>query len=308
MDSDTLKCSVMRVIDKEVYFFDKNGIYSHTSIVDAKKLKLRDLGFNGFTGEYYKKNPLYGYFSSNHSNAMDRAVACLRTGDSINQFRENFSKFEKLYELDDFEIANTVIRICNRKFYFFDENGKYSFLTEKNVLPSNVFIGNIFVTHKSISYSCDVQLHQFSRVIKVDNLNVLKKALGQMCIGDTVQDLIERCNNVTFRKLVLPEGVERFVTRIERPTFVCIPENPNKVTTFDYIHLYVGLVSEWDEDISSYLNAHIKEINKMVWNKLENDRRFLKYGIPINFLKIAKVTFKKCTSELHYVFELKCID
>ncbi len=46
----------------------------------------------------------------------------------------------------------------------------------------------------------------------------------------------------------------------------------------------------------------------MVWNKLENDRRFLKYGIPINFLKIAKVTFKKCTSELHYVFELKCID
>ena len=49
---------------------------------------------------------------------MDRAVACLRTGDSIDQFRENFSKFEKLYELDDFEIANTVIRIRNRKFYF----------------------------------------------------------------------------------------------------------------------------------------------------------------------------------------------
>ena len=72
--------------------------------------------------------------------------------------------------------------------------------------------------------------------------------------------------------------------------------------------IYVGLVSEWDEDISSYLNAHIKEINKMVWNKLENDKSFLKYGIPINFLKIAKVTFKKCTSELHYVFELKCID
>ena len=45
MDSDALKCSVMRVIDKEVYFFDKNGIYTHTSIVDAKKLKLRDLGF-----------------------------------------------------------------------------------------------------------------------------------------------------------------------------------------------------------------------------------------------------------------------
>ena len=90
MDSDALKCSVMRVIDKEVYFFDKNGIYSHTSIVDAKKLKLRDLGFNGFTGEYYKINPLYGYFSSNHSNAMDRAVACLRIGDSIDQFRENF--------------------------------------------------------------------------------------------------------------------------------------------------------------------------------------------------------------------------
>ena len=101
----------------------------------------------------------------------------------------------------------------------------FIFNREKCFAKCNVFIGNIFVTHKSISYSCDVQLHQFSRVIKVDNLNVLKKALGQMCIGDTVQDLIERCNNVTFRKLVLPEGVERFVTRIERPTFVCIPEN-----------------------------------------------------------------------------------
>ena len=74
-------------------------------------------------------------------------------------------------------------------------------------------------------------------------------------------------------------------------------------------------ISEYDANINSYINTlnffhslDIKEINKMVWNKLENDRRFLKYGIPINFLKIAKVTFKKCTSELHYVFELKCID
>ena len=177
-------------------------------------------------------------------------------------------------------------------------------------MPSNIFIGEVFVRDaKHVSYYCGLQVRQLAKVLDVTNLNILRKALGKLNVGDTLDILKEYCNGgIILEKTNLPDGLERFVTRIQRPEFVCEPENPNKYTTFDYIHVYVGIIEEWKTDRKKYIEEHKKEITKMVFDKIEKDKTFLKYGIPINFLKVSKITLVKRTSEIHYVLVIKDIN
>lgn len=298
------KGRVIRLIDKEAYFFNEEGIYSKISIIEARKIRLENLDFMGNTGKYICTS-FWGY-----SIAINRAIACLHLGDSIEKLKKDIERFEKLYENKKFKLTNTVFRVNNKKFYFFDENGKYSCLKEKDILPSNIIIDCIYIDSdsKNNSYSCNRALRQLEETIKIYNGNILKSALCKMQMGDSIQKLVEYCNSITFETRGVPEGVDRFITRIERPQFICIPENPNKDTTFDYVHIYAGIVSEWKEDRKKYIRDHIREIIEMVLNKIENDKTFLKYGIPINFLKISKVTLIKRTSEIQFVLELKNID
>lgn len=306
MEINEWKGNVIRLVDKKVYFFNEEGIYTKISIIDAKKMKLKGLGYNRETGEYYKD------FSERYFNYWtpeERAIACLKIGDSMEKLQKDIARFEKIYETDDFKLTNTVIRISRKKFYFFDDNGKYSCLTEKDILPSDVFIGQVIITIKgNIVYDCNIQKHELAETIGVDNINILNVAIGKLKIGDTIQILKKYCDNTTLGKRVLPEGIQRFVTKISKPEFVCTPENHNKDNTFDYIHVYVGIVSEWETDRKKYIIDNIDGINKMILDKIRNDKKFLKYGVPENFLKLTKVTLVKRTSELHYVFELKNID
>lgn len=294
------KGRVIRLIGKEAYFFNEEGIYSKISAIEAGKIELEDLEFICSTGEYIRTGFLY-------SIEISRAIASLHLGDSIEKFEKDIERFRELYENNKFKLTNTVFRISNKKFYFFDENGKYSCLREKDILPSNIIIDNIYIGSNN-KYSCSIALSQLEKTIKVYNGNILKSALCKMKIGDTIQKLVEYCNTVTFETRKLPEGVERFITRIERPKFICVPENPNKDATFDYLHIYVGIVSEWKEDRKKYIRDHIREINEMVLEKIENDKTFLKYGIPINFLRFSKVTLIKRTSEIQFILELTNID
>ena len=50
---------------------------------------------------------------------------------------------------------------------------------------------------------------------------------------------------------------------------------------------------------------NIKEINKIVLDKIEKSKSFKKYGVPVNYLKISKVTLRNDLNSLHYVIELK---
>ena len=302
------KGKVIRLVNKKVYFFNEEGIYTKISIIDAKKLKLKYLGYDRRTGEYYREYSSE-YFFNRCSISEERAIACLRIGDNIEKFQKDIERFKKIYETDDFNLTNTVVRISRKKFYFFDENGKYTYLTEKEILPSNVFIGNIIITIKgNVVYSCNIQRHELARVMGTDNMNLLKIAIGKLQIGDTIQTLKEYYDTANLGSITLPEGVQRFVTKISKPEFVCTPENPNKDNTFDYIHIYVGIVSEWETDRKKYIMQNREEINNMVLARIRNDKRFLKYGVPENVLKLSKVILVKRTSELHYIFQLKNID
>ena len=52
------------------------------------------------------------------------------------------------------------------------------------------------------------------------------------------------------------------------------------------------------------LKKYQREIYQQVIQRLEKDRQFKKYGVPVNFLKISNVTLLRDFS-LEFIFELK---
>lgn len=48
----------------------------------------------------------------------------------------------------------------------------------------------------------------------------------------------------------------------------------------------------------------MKEINRRVIEKIKSDKKFKKYGLPISFLKIGRITLENART-LEYVFEIK---
>ena len=93
---------------------------------------------------------------------------------------------------------------------------------------------------------------------------------------------------------------------IALPTYERIPGNNNKAT-FDHVRMTVGLpryqFNSW-EALQNEVKKYQKEICQRVVQRLEKDRQFRKYGIPINFLKVSDVIMRRDFS-MEFIFELK---
>ncbi len=318
-----IKNKAIRIFDKKVYFFNEEGIYIFLSIKEAKEAGIKGIMFNGKTGEHYqdfdrevlvvgyydeeKKRPRYVEEYGKKSYALKRAILCLEIGDSIEKFYNDVKRFEKIYE-KPFSVCNTVFRVSNGKFYFFDSNGKYTLLKEKEIVRSDIFIGSLYISHSSEKawYDCETELRKLGEKWGCDNVAIRKKAITQMQLGDTEETFGNLVRNVNFKKRDLPQGIDRFITRVGKPEFFCTPENPNKDTTFDFIHVYVDVVVNWDNKME-YIKSNLGEIKEKVLKKIGNDRRFKSFKVPVNILKLSEVTMRNKTSELKFVFEIKSI-
>lgn len=58
------------------------------------------------------------------------------------------------------------------------------------------------------------------------------------------------------------------------------------------------------EALQNEVKKYQREIYQQVIQRLEKDRQFKKYGVPVNFLKISNVTLLRDFS-LEFIFELK---
>ena len=311
-----IKNRAMRICDKKVYYFNEEGIYTSLSIKKAKENGIKGIVFDSETGEYHQDfvwKILKEYYEEEKNrscvkedNAVTRAIICLEIGDSITKFYNDAKRFEKLYKRP-FSVINTVFRITCGEFYFFDASGKYNCMKEKEIIRSDIFIGSVGIGNNGKTwYKCNTELHKLSKKLGVDNPGIERKAITQMKIGDTEETFGELVRNTKFEKRDLPQGIDRFITRVRKPDFFCTPENLNKDTTFDYIHIYVGTVVEWENKMQ-YIKSHLSEIESKVLDKIEKDRTFKKFGVPVNVLKLSEVTMRNRTSELKFVFELKSI-
>lgn len=295
-----LKEQAIRINKKKVYFFNSEGIYTETSVEEARRMHLK-----GLKMDYYKRGEYCS--ETNFSGPTARAILCLAVGDSIDKLEQDIARFEKAEKKSERGYINVVLRKRNKKFYFFNEKEEWTCLPEEEILPTGISVPYIwFERGKDISYLQINFSYELLQRLDIDNKTLLSKAIGKLEVGDSIEKLKEYCNGgVTLKEPAKASYDNGIITRICDPEFICNPENPKKTTTFDYINVDVNLLTTWKGDKKVYLEKHKKEISKMVLEKVKKDRTFLKYGIPVNYLKIAHIVLYKGGNMLQYVLELK---
>lgn len=196
-------------------------------------------------------------------------------------------------------IKNLVLRKFNGDVYYFNDKGIYSKVKIEEA--KKMAFSNLIFREDG---TCFIDNTCFWMYIK-PNQRLTTMAITKLEIGDTIEEFEEKIKSVKIKTHIKPEGLERFITKINKPIFGKYPENLNK-DTFDYIYMDLCIVHEWDENRKEYIKKHIKKIEQKVLSKLEKDRKFKSYGVPLNFLKISRITLKK-DDVIQFVLEMKSI-
>ena len=100
---------------------------------------------------------------------------------------------------------------------------------------------------------------------------------------------------------------EGIIAKINDPEFRCKPENPDKKSTFDYIIVDIALLTTWEGDKKAYIEENKKKLTQKVLEKIKENKKFLKYNVPINYLKVAKITLYNNRNNIQYILELKTL-
>ncbi|MBS5505306.1 MAG: hypothetical protein KHX28_04225 [Oscillospiraceae bacterium] len=215
----------------------------------------------------------------------------------MGEYLQNIPDIDLVSMTKNFLIAHGVINtpISQRagKTYYFNENEIYSLDEESKLFP----------------YEGRIKFNMFTvKGERCFNMNVWSKSVSQFRIGTT----LDECIGIFFKtELVHKEQnsqspVDQLVQYIGPPIYERIPEN-QKESTFDRIRVSVGLPRYKFTSLKALRNEikkYRREIYQQVVQKLEKDRQFKKYGVPINILKLSNVTFLHDFS-MEFIFELK---
>lgn len=211
-------------------------------------------------------------------------------------YLQSISDEELLSITRDFLVEHGVINrpISQRaeKTYFFNENEVYSLDRESKVFDKDQIK---FIMFDVRDESCF-------------NMNVWRKAVSQFAVGMTLNECIK-----IFLKTEIARHVPQKVTPVDRlvqyiapARYERVPGNNNELT-FDRIRITVGLPRYqfrlW-ETLRDEVQKYRHEIYQRVVQKLETERQFKKYGVPINFLKLSEVILLRDYS-MEFIFELK---
>ena len=190
-------------------------------------------------------------------------------------------------------VINKPIRQCRGITYYFTENEVYTQDAESTLFPYEKRLRfNLFEVSNETCF----------------NSAVWTKAAPHFMPGMSLRECIGVFlgTKIDVRPPREPSPIDQLVQGISPPVFEREPENEN-TATFDRIRISVGLpryqFSSW-EALRDEVNKHRCEIYRLVLDKIESDRRFLRYGVPINFLKLSDVTLLRNYS-LEFIFELK---
>lgn len=134
-------------------------------------------------------------------------------------------------------------------------------------------------------------------------------ALSSLKTGDTIDtytklwwDIALHSNRDTYLYSMLihpcqcseseakPQSIDELIVGIDHPAFHQDPEN--KVggrKFFDYVKVEVVLSTSYGSDGIKAAKQNIKAITMRVLKHIENQAKFKKYGIPINFLSVQSI-------------------
>lgn len=237
-----------------------------------------------------------------------RAVGRFQTAESLDRnverfllpemgdYLQNLSEAELLSITKNFLLESGVIQTPIRqragKTYYFNENEIYSLDQGSQLFP----------------YEGRAKFEIFHVRDTCFNMRVWNKAASQFEVGMTLDHCIKIFLDTELGHSAPrePSPLDRLIQHIGPPVYERVPENRDKAT-FDRVRITVGLsryqYPAW-EDLKREVNKYRRDICRQVVRKLEDDRQFRGYGVPMNFIKLSNVTLLRDFS-LDFIFELK---
>ncbi len=188
------------------------------------------------------------------------------------------------------EILEWAIRICGDDVYYFNEQA-------------------VYVKGSLEDIRDDPEAKKWRRRPWY-NRRINQTAWNKASVKFREGDSLRACIDLFFQTELISTPlnytyIERLVTRVEPPEYEREPENSNP-RTFDRIRVQVNLsytLHPTMEALARAVREHRKEIDGMVLSQIEADRKFRRYGVPLNVLKLGALTLYGHT--LEYIFEIK---
>ena len=184
---------------------------------------------------------------------------------------------------------------------YFDEYG----ILRSIPLQESYGIVNGINEHGKPDYKCRNSIKE--QMFGSNNLHYIRQVLKKMKPGDNYEKFLDECSKFsyeTMNKLHMSE-LERFIARIDRISIERETDNFNK-NTFDFIRVqvYLNELDDIKESVKEKVQKNLFDITNMVLDKINNNNYFKKYNVPIEFLKVSKITLTK-DLRLEFLFELK---
>ena len=216
----------------------------------------------------------------------------------MDEYLQNIPDSELISITRDFLIENGIldqpIRRHKGNTYYFDKSEIYSLDNKSKLFPYEGRINHIFTVT-----GIDVAFFNSGVWIKAAPRFEVGMSLKE-CIGIFVE------TELAHRAPQELSPLDQLIQYIARPVYERVPGNDN-VKTFDRIRMTVGLpryqFNSW-EALQSEVKKYQHEIYQRVIQRMETNRSFKRYGVPINFLEISNVTLLRAFS-LEFIFELK---
>lgn len=199
---------------------------------------------------------------------------------------------------DKSQIINIVLRRKGDDIYYFNNDGIY-----EKIPISVAFEKKMFDTRQREDGSYYTLGPDFYHAIDdPSNYNLMTKCITKINVGDSIAKLEEIMKTTELTHHEKPQGLDRFITKIEKPIFECETGNFD-TNTFDFIRVRACILKHFPERLN-YIQKNINGISNKVIEKLKNSSSFRKYGIPISYLKISNIVITN-DDTIEYTFELK---
>lgn len=215
----------------------------------------------------------------------------------MDEYLKNIPDTELVAMTKEFLIGHGVIGMPIRQIsgdtYYFNETEIYSLDKGSQLFPYDTRLD--FPLFKIRGETCF-------------DMRVWFKAVSQFKVAMT----LEECIYIFLETKLVHHApreqtpFDRLVQIIGRPEYERVPENQD-TATFDRIRVTIGLsrylCPSW-QDLRSEVKKYRHEIYQRGLQRIAADRRFKRYGVPINFIKLSDATLLRNFS-IELVFELK---
>lgn len=206
-------------------------------------------------------------------------------------------------------------------YYYFDRESKWT-CSHRKGLPSTLNTDIVRFCKNGKYYPCYFRLPLSIRKDINSNLNhkyqtrdgCIVKAFERMQTGQNPKDFLnlfmEECNikteEILKNKMILGKRdmtikVSEFITKI-RISVERDNRNKNK-ETFDFVRVIISFISNMNNK-KEYVVKNNKKLVSIALKAISNNKKYTKYEIPINCLKISSATITN-DDRIEYIFELK---